>query len=688
MYPRLLAFFNNVILGGVLEDLNQIRGVPTHVSGMILKCVVIVGDSPQRKDEVCGNYAQPNAVSIKVEMALDDENSVRQTAAWQPWTSLAATTHCIPATNTPHQPLPVYYLASITAPLLAAILENIDLSSLPPMHSLYRLLDTIVSFKPDSYLDVLEVVAYHVPQSRRSALCLLATFWSKALGHIVISKVLPVFGQGEQPRTGNISNPWLEPSTSCAHDFVPWKFQQSQRPSTSDEFSSDSCQSCASPIMGFGLFCCGCMCTVHFNCYDYPEGTVLHQYATASNSGTQKLAVHRFCPIPPSKQGAKLINVERTQHNFRLVNLFTLPVCFHCCQPIWGCQTLHCMTCKLFIHLTCLSQPLATCGTIDVSSTHMMVSLDSIGQTFSDYYGDVFLSSEDLGKRSFEEISVSFAVLWTQLQIYNNGLSLGSFALAPDGHEEKAEAFELQYLVDLYEAYLSSGKLPISSALGEYLEANRCSPSSLAIMFDWSTLAYISSTIKSSYGVRNSSSSISADLHASVEKVVTQDGNDTACHPFEVVTLGYLRDSLGYEFNMLSEGPARHCLSHLHKLGFFTSADFPACILPQPEQSSQLCHFPLPFGFDLSAGVETLVSAIEACLSDLDLSVNEYGFLLLVRRFPPNGLASEYALRRLSHAVLSWIFAEVRYFVRSNMYILDVVSRMTAWQRFSETLFQ
>jgi len=318
----------------------------------------------------------------------------------------------------------------------------------------------------------------------------------------------------------------------------------------------------------------------------------------------------------------------------------------------------------------------------------MMVSLDSIGQTFSDYYGDVFLSSEDLGKRSFEEISVSFAVLWTQLQIYNNGLSLGSFTLAPDGHEEKAEAFELQYLVELYEAYLSSGKLPISSALGEYLEANRCSPSSLAIMFDWSTLAYISSTIKSSYGVRNSSSSISADLHASVEKVVTQDGNDTARHPFEVVTLGYLRDSLGYEFNMLSEGPARHCLSHLHKLGFFTSADFPACILPQPEQSSQLCHFPLPFGFDLSAGVETLVSAIEACLSDLDLSVNEYGFLLLVRRFPPNGLASEYALRRLSHAVLSWIFAEVRYFVRSNMYILDVVSRMTAWQRFSETLFQ
>jgi hypothetical protein len=289
-----------------------------------------------------------------------------------------------------------------------------------------------------------------------------------------------------------------------------------------------------------------------------------------------------------------------------------------------------------------------------------MVSLDSISRTFADYYGDVFLSSDDLGKRSFEEISVSFAVLWTQLEIYNNGLALGSFALSSGSHEDKAKAFELQRLVELYEVYLSSGKLPVSLALEEYLEANRCNSSSLAIMFDWSTLAYISSTIKSSYGVRDPPSSVSGGLRVFTENVATQDGNDAARHPFEVVTLGHLRDSLRYEFNMLSEGPARHCLSYLHKLGFFTCADFPTCVLPQPAQSSRLCHFPLPLGFDLSAGVETLVSAIEACLSDLDLSVNEYGFLLLVRRFWPSGLASEYALRRLSDAVLSWIFAEVR----------------------------
>ncbi|KAG1878063.1 hypothetical protein DFJ58DRAFT_648717 [Suillus subalutaceus] len=640
MHPRLLSFFDNVILRGVFEDLNGIRGyVSTDMSVVV-------------------NHGQGNLVSIQVEMAPDDEESSScQTASWQPWTSLAsASCTRIQATSAPLQPLPVYYLASITPPLLAAILENIDTTSLPPTYSLCRLLDTIINSKPDSYLDVLEVIAYHVPQSRRAALCLLTTFWPRALGHVVISKSLPVLGQGEQPWTGSMPNPPLQLSTSCAHDFVPWRFRQSQRPSAFGEACSSSCQSCASSITGFGLLCCGCMCAVHFDCYDYPEGNVHHQYAAAA-SDSETLAVHRFCLIPPSKRDADLITVKRAQHIFRHVNLFTLPICFHCFLPIWGCQAFHCTTCKLFMHLTCLDRPLAICGIVDLGSVHIAVSLDSISRTFADYYGDLFLSSEDLGKRSFEDISVSSAMLWTQLQIYNNGLALGSFVLASDSHEDTAKGFELQFLVELYEAYLSSGKLPVSATLGEYLEANRYNPSSSAIMFDWSTLAYISSTIRTSHDVQTPPSGAWPDLHVSGENMATQDGNDAARRPFEVVTLGHLRNSLGYEFNMLSEGPARHCLSHLHKLGFFTCADFPTCV-PEPGKSSQHCYFPLPLGFDLSADVETLVSAIEACLSDLDLSVNECGFLLLVRRFWPSGLASDYALRRLSHAVLSWIFAE------------------------------
>ena len=62
----------------------------------------------------------------------------------------------------------------------------------------------------------------------------------------------------------------------------------------------------------------------------------------------------------------------------------------------------------------------------------------------------------------------------------------------------------------------------------------------------------------------------------------------------------------------------------------------------------------------MSTEVETLVASIEACLSDIDLSVNEAGLLLLVRKFWPDGMLTDYALRRLSKAVLTWLASEVR----------------------------
>ncbi|KIJ28067.1 hypothetical protein M422DRAFT_270702, partial [Sphaerobolus stellatus SS14] len=42
------------------------------------------------------------------------------------------------------------------------------------------------------------------------------------------------------------------------------------------------------------------------------------------------------------------------------------------------------------------------------------------------------------------------------------------------------------------------------------------------------------------------------------------------------------------------------------------------------------------------------------CLSDIDITVNEYGFLLLERRFEPTGVPSEYALSRLTTIILTW----------------------------------
>ncbi|KIJ69367.1 hypothetical protein HYDPIDRAFT_36436 [Hydnomerulius pinastri MD-312] len=651
MHPRLLAFFDNALLRGALADLNRVRGQFDFTNN--------------KKEE---NPFAPNegpAVSIQVVEAADEEHST-DGALWHPWSSAPSPAPKVQSTSAPLQPLPVYYLSSLAPPLLAAILETVHIQdlSLPAMYNLCRLVDMLVASKTDAYLDLLEVIAYHTSESRRGALSLLTTFWPQAVGHAVVSKTLPVFSYTDVllSARGNSKVPHTVAYT-YAHDFVPWRFQSSNRPATFDEASLQYCQVCSNTINGFGLLCTGCMCAVHFDCYDYPDGNDLLEYVMTSDSDTRKMAVHRYCLVPQARRGVEMHQVKREGHSFHLANVFTLPLCSICHEPIWGCQALRCMSCKLFAHSSCVDNKglaMSSCGSVELDSSHMTVSLSTIRQTFTDFYGDIFLSSEDLGKRTYEEISVSFATLWTQLQIYSNGLALGSLVIAKDGNDDGVEGFELQFLVELYEAYLSSGKLPVSTALGEYFQANSLHPSSHAIMFDWSTLAYISSTMKAPYDVQNPSFSSSSSLLnvAATPDTVGQDGDNTPRHPFEVVPLSHARDALGYEFNIFSEGPARHCLSHLHKLGFFCCVDQAPFEPLRSTSNSRQCYFPLPLGFDLSADVETLVSGIEACLSELDLSVNEIGLLLLVRRFWPDGLASEYALRRLTRALLSWIFAE------------------------------
>ncbi|KAH7926319.1 hypothetical protein BV22DRAFT_1063234 [Leucogyrophana mollusca] len=658
MQPRLLAFFENVLLRGVCEDLNRVRG-----QGMVSHSI-----STASKEE---NFVIRNTpfVSIQVDEVPDDMHSAGEdNSAWRPWTVLSKFKNPnLRSTNAPLQPLSVYYLSS--TPILAAVLENTGVSSLSltALYSLVRLVTALIELKKDAYLDILEIVAYHTPNTRRTALSLLFTHWTGAIGHPIISKALPVFSYFDRPGAeGTVRRQGQPVENILGHQFVPWKFQRPSRPAALEGATLRNCRSCSTTIDGFGLLCPGCMCAVHFDCYDYPEGNVLSQYAMVSDSNIQKVAVHRFSFVPSPRRDSEAYLVEREHHLFRLVNIFTLPLCFFCRIPIWGCQALHCTSCRCFAHLACVSDAvsptLSHCHSSSLDSSHITVSLSTVRHSFADYYGDIFLSSDDLGKRTYEEISVSFAILWTQLQIFSNGLAMGSIVIEPetvDGQEKDANGFELQYLVQLYEAYLSSGKLPVSSTMGEYLHENLLHPSTHSIMFDWSTLAYISSVVKSPYEAREPTFSNSSDLlNVASSGTSSQSGGDDACHPFEIVSLSHMRDALGYEFNLFSDPAARYCLSHLHKLGFFRRIDGEPFILQKPDSFDQLCEFPLPLGFDLSADVETLVSAIEACLSDIDLSVNEMGLLLLVRRFWPNGLASEYALRRLSRALLSWIFAE------------------------------
>jgi hypothetical protein len=623
------------------------------------------------------DYAQTESpvVSIQVEAAQGGfhESSPSRTLNWQPWSSSTfPDTNALQSTNAPFQTVSVYYLASLVPSLLATILEIIDLTSRRPevLQRFYRLINAIVTIKGDAYLDVLEVVAYHTSKARRAAIGLLMTIWPKAVGHLTVSKPFPVLTYIYSLEPGRHRLPAGDHAYS--HQFVPWQFSPSSS-TDFDDMSQLQCRSCSMAIRGFGLLCPFCMCAVHFDCYDYPEGSHFFQYALTSDKNTQKIAMHRFCYVLATRRDSDMRSMSREQHEFRLVNIFTLALCFVCRRPLWGCvmQALRCTFCKQFAHHSCLSNAssteLAPCNSVTIDSSHVTIEWTIFRRSFADHYGDLFISRDDIGKKSYEEVTVYYSVLWTQLQIMNNGVALGSIVIKQEKarfttpRDNKIDEFELQYLVKLYETKLRSTGIPLSVAMENYLQESDLHPSEHAFMFDWSALVYITASIKSFHGVEKSSFNTSTSL-LNVDRldVGLSENSNAPTQPFELVPLSHMRDALGYEFNIFSDAAARHMLCHLHQLGFFEREDLDPFLFRNKADHEHIhCVFPLPLGLDISNDTETLVGAVEACLLDIDLSVNESGFLFLVRKLWPNGMTSEYAMRRLTRAVLGWIFAEV-----------------------------
>ena len=88
----------------------------------------------------------------------------------------------------------MYYLSSLVAPLLAAIMEYVDLSVNmdPTTQRFHRFFRVLTQGKPDVYLDLLEVIAYHTPSARFAGLSILARYWPKALGHLTMSRSIGI----------------------------------------------------------------------------------------------------------------------------------------------------------------------------------------------------------------------------------------------------------------------------------------------------------------------------------------------------------------------------------------------------------------------------------------------------------------------------------------------------------------
>ena len=669
MYTRLLRFFEGC-LRDILDDLVQMQGFSGIFSQQI---------HPQ--DELYFRPAILNPiegggrtasglppVSIHVDEA--QENPRRDI------TSSTSMTKKLKSTNAPLQTLSLYYLASVVAPLLGAILESVDLipsSKTRPevFHCLYRLLHLIIDVKADTYIDVLQVMGYHSPKARRAAANLLTIFWPKAVGHIIVSRPFPV-APYNAARDVLVSSEWSWEHIH-AHQFTPWRFMPQSSSATSVEFSLSDCRSCTKPIQDFGLLCPFCMCAVHFDCYDYPEGSYLVQYASVSDPNVQRVAMYRFSEVLSGRRDAESRLTEKHGHLFRLINLFTLCLCSICRRPLWGCtaQGLNCIKCMQFVHAACLSNAtvseLALCATVGVDSDHISIDWEDLRLSCVEFHEVLRLSDKALSDLGYEEISIIFASIWIQLQIIANGIALGSVvveqndrnATYPKGYD--MHEFELHHALKMCEIHISSDALRCSDTMDDYMQENKLACSEHLLMFDWSNLVYLTSAIKLPYVLPQLSQSSSDFLNVIQPDGLVDHSSDLALQPLEVVPLGHIRNLLRQEFNIHADIAVELILSHLNHLGLLERLD---CNTNLNDENSY-CIFPLPFGFDISTNVEVLVSAVEGCLSDLDLSVNEVGFLLLVRRLWPNGMTTELAFRRLTHTLLLWILAEVRQNLRA-----------------------
>ncbi|KAG5645224.1 hypothetical protein DXG03_006641 [Asterophora parasitica] len=229
--------------------------------------------------------------------------------------------------------------------------------------------------------------------------------------------------------------------------------------------------------------------------------------------------------------------------------------------------------------------------------------------------------------------------MWIQLQIVTSGIALGSVVVTQLGRNaahakhHKLDEFELHRVVEWCEDLLSSDKLPRSNAMDDYLEENPMAHSEHFMIFDWSNLVYICSVLKSHIEQNCPPTSSSELLSVSPLDRLLASNAEGSTHPFEAVPLCHMRDALGYGFNVHSDTAARYLLSHLHHIGLFHRLDQNPTLFNTDNSADVYCVFPLPFGLDQSTSVEALVSTVEACLTDLDLSVNE-SIPSLSRLFP------------------------------------------------------
>jgi hypothetical protein len=489
--------------------------------------------------------------------------------------------------------------------------------------------------------------------------------------------------------------------------------------STNDDQSSN-CRECFKIIRGYGLRCFSCRDSLHYNCYNQKMSTdFLDVLQYVSDGDVHKVVSPQFCTINSMTRSEKTmtnanpstssyqITLNLHGHNFQLVNLFTLTLCLCCRLPLWGIsyQGYHCSTCNRFVHADCvLAGPhgyLDECKKQAFTEQDILIESQKLEDDFKSFYADILAHIDLLYGTSFEEAGTLLNLLLLQENALHCGVSAGclvvvdeqSNPLANQAGESSGQSNisqELHAAIEKCKTYLRHGNPKGSIFMSDLCTTNNYHVDDM-ILSDELYLSHITAMMKSQsnrsriFSDRESTYSTSPNrrsgeyssglLQVSTNRHNAHAGSNGADNLEETLVpnemlqshlmLEWVENNLRFKSTFLN----KILLQHLSDIGLFERWDgYPILFAGNPKGQGSVdsdsaslsvpCIFTVPFAIDASPSVESLITAIDACLSDMSLSINEYGLLLLTRRCWPDPFTSQYTWERLIYAVLKWIYQE------------------------------
>jgi len=301
----------------------------------------------------------------------------------------------------------------------------------------------------------------------------------------------------------------------------------------------------------------------------------------------------------------------------------------------------------------------------NMSEEDALIEREMLLFSFKAYYENILIPEENISNYSFEELSIIMTILQMQENILRNGIMAGCLIIKQKHHDplaprtEQFEKFdELQEFFELYRSYIEGGKVSLSVISNEYWEGVGKEPP-LWIISCEDYLAHLASIMKTS----NDSESGFVDRHLSVytSAALTAPSPEYSYNFAGILTIkemmNWLRKNLGFHSSYVS----KIFLQQMTNCGFLERIDgHPILFYDEPEEKhlDHDCMFPLPFVIECSPTVESLITAITACLSDINISTNECGLLLMTRRCWPDSFLSKYILERLIYAIIEWVCSE------------------------------